>query len=133
MITKQLAKFRELFQRFNLAFCRSGRTTRRQYLFPGKSRGAKVTGMTGTARHLFKGVTSLVGMLTSGPDLEGLFPKAKSLGVLAAMTGFFGRLRATSSSVTITVGPAKKIGCLVKSITALTEQFSNLLTEMPFF
>jgi len=89
--------------------------------------------MTGTARHLFQGVTSLVNMLTSGPDREGSFPKAKSLCVLAAMTGFFGGSRATSASITITVSPAKEIGCLVKGITAFTEHFSNMLTEMPFF
>jgi len=133
MIPKQLAKFRKLIVRFNLAFCRSGCPTRRQYLFPGKSCGAEVTRMTGTARHLFKGMTSLIGVLASGPDLNGSPQKTKSLGVLPATAGFFGCLHATNPSIPITVSPAKEIGCFIKSITALPEQFSNLLTEVSFF
>jgi hypothetical protein len=78
-------------------------------------------------------MTSLIGVLASGQDLNGSPQKAKSLGVLAAMAGFFGSLHATNPSIPITVSPAKEIGCFVKSITALAEQFSNLLTEMPFF
>jgi len=31
------------------------------------------------------------------------------------------------------MSPAKKVGRLVKAIAALSEQFSNLFTEMPFF
>jgi len=89
--------------------------------------------MTGTARHLFKGMTSLVGVLASRPDLESLLQKAKSLSVLAAMAGFFGRLHATNASIPITVSAAKKIGCFVKTITSLTKQYSNLLTETPSF
>jgi hypothetical protein len=49
------------------------------------------------------------------------------------MAGFFGCLHATNPSIPITVSPAKEIGCFGKNVTALAEQFSNLLTEMPFF
>src|SRR5258708_24572530 len=99
MIPKQLAEFRKLIVRFNLAFSRSGRPTRRQYLFPGKSCGAKVTRMTGTARHLFKGMCALVGVLPCGPDFNGSPEKTKSLSILGAMAGFFGSLHATNPSI----------------------------------
>jgi hypothetical protein len=118
MIPKQLAKFCKLIVRFNLGFCRPGRPTSRQYFFPSKSGGAKVTSVTGAASHLFKSVISLVSILSSGPNLKRSFPKGKGLGVLAAVTGFFGGLRSTSASITVTVSPVKKIGCLVKGITA---------------
>jgi hypothetical protein len=89
--------------------------------------------MTGTACQLFEGITSVVEVLASGPDLEGLLQKPKGLDILAAMAGFFGRLHATNASVSITVSAAKEVGCFVKSITAMPKQFSNLLTETPFF
>ena len=76
--------------------------------------------MTGAARHLFKGINSLVSVPTNGPDLEGSFQKAKSLGILAAVAGFFGCLHPTNASIPIAVRPAKKIGRLVESITAFT-------------
>jgi hypothetical protein len=132
MIPKQLAEFRKLIMRFNLVFCRSCPSTRRLYLFPGKSRGAEVTRVTGTTRHLFKGVNSPVGILVGRPDLEGSLQKAKSLGVLAAVAGFFGCLHATNASIPVAVSPVKKLGRFVQSITAPTEQFSSLLTQVPF-
>src|SRR5215469_10290325 len=132
MIPKHLAEFCELIVRFNLPFGRSIRPTRRQYLFPGKSCGAEVACMTGTTRHLFEGMNSLVSVLAGGPDLKGSLQKAKSLGVLAAMASFFGCLHATNASVPVAVSPVKKLGRFVQSITALTEQFSGLLTQMPF-
>src|SRR6516162_205796 len=101
MVPKQLAEFRRLIMRFNLVFCRSYRLTGRQYLFPGKSRGAEVPCVTGTARHLFKGVNSPVGVPAGGSDLEGSLQKAESLGVLAAMAGFFGCLNATNASIPV--------------------------------
>jgi hypothetical protein len=50
-----------------------------------------------------------------------------------AVTSFFGRSGPTCPGISITVNPAEKIGCLVKGITALTEQLSNSPTELPFF
>ena len=133
MIPKQLAEFRNLVVRFNLAFYRSSHQTSSQYLLPGKSCGAELTRVTGTACQLFKSMTSFVDVLAGGPDLEGLLQKPKGLGILAAMAGFFGRLHATNASVPIAMSAAKEIGCLVKRIPAMPKQFSNLLTETPFF
>jgi hypothetical protein len=75
---------------------------------------------------------ALVGVLTRGPDLNGSPEKTKSLSILAAMAGFLSRLHATNASIPITVSAAKKIGRFAKSITTMTKQFSNLLTETPF-
>src|SRR5215469_5647515 len=128
MIPKQLAEFRKLIVRFN----RSSRLTRSQYFFPGKWCSVEVARVTGATRHLFEGMNSPVGVLAGGPDLKGSLQKAKSLGVLAAMASFFGCLHATNASVPVAVSPVKKLGRFVQSITALTEQFSGLLTQMPF-
>jgi len=49
------------------------------------------------------------------------------------MAGLLGRLHATNASIPITVSAAKKIGCFAESVTTMTKQFSNLLTEPPFF
>jgi len=111
----------------------ASRQTSRQYLFPGKSCGAELTRMTGTACQLFKSMTTFVDVLARGPDLEGLLQKPQSLGILAAMAGFFGRLHATNASVSVAMSAAEEIGRFVKSIPAMPEQFSNLLTETPFF
>ncbi|MBV8278002.1 MAG: hypothetical protein JO170_22440 [Verrucomicrobia bacterium] len=132
MISKQLAEFRNIVVRLKLTFCRSGRPARCQYLFPGKSRGAELARMTSTAGHLFKGTNSFVDILAGGPDLKGSLQKAKSLAILAATAGFFGRLNATNASIDITVSAVKKIGCFLKSIATATKQFSHLLTETPF-
>ena len=48
------------------------------------------------------------------------------------MAGFLSRPHTTNASIPITVSAAKKIGCFAKSITTMTKQFSNLLTETPF-
>jgi hypothetical protein len=131
MIPKQLAEFRKLIMRFNLVFRQSCRLAGRQYLFPGKSHGAEVSCVTGTTRHLSKGMNSLVSVPAGGPDLEGSLQKAKSLGVLAVVASFFYCLHATNASIPVAVGPVKKLGRFVQSITAPTEQFSSLLTQMP--
>jgi hypothetical protein len=78
-------------------------------------------------------MTSVIDVLASGPDLEGLLQKPKSLDILAALAGFCSRLHATNASVSITVSAAKEVGCFVKSISAMPKQFSNLFTETPFF
>jgi hypothetical protein len=49
------------------------------------------------------------------------------------MAGMCGRPHSTKASIPITVSPAKKIGCFAKSITTMTKQSSNLLTETAFF